>query len=148
MAKLNIPRTRDLLQRFEFNNLFVDELGWAQPSSRRPTAVEAVDESFFRVQIAELSGVVVFEIKASDGRIPDAKTRAAVHKETSRLHHENLLIFVDEKRTQSLWYWVKREEGKSHPREHWYFRLHRFPLWSSRRGLIFTLWRRCFAFPC
>jgi hypothetical protein len=121
MAKLNIPRTRDLLQRFDFKSVFIDELGWAQPTSRRPAAVEAADENFFRVQIAELSGVVVFEVTASDGRIPEAKTRAAIHKETSKLHHENLLIFVDEKRTQSLWYWVKREEGKSYPREHWYF---------------------------
>jgi hypothetical protein len=121
MAKLNIPRTRDLLQRFEFKSVFIDELGWGQPTSRRPVGVEAADESFLRVQIAELSGVVVFEVTASDGRIPDAKTRAAIHKETAKLHHENLLIFVDEKRTQSLWYWVKREEGKSYPREHWYF---------------------------
>jgi hypothetical protein len=121
MAKLNIPKTRDLLQGFDFKTVFIDELGWAQPTSRRPVGVEAADESFLRVQIAELSGVVVFEITASDGRIPDAKTRAAIHKETAKLYHENLLIFVDEKRTQSLWYWVKREDGKSYPREHWYF---------------------------
>lgn len=32
MAKLNIHRTRDLLQRFEFKSLFIDELPWEQPS--------------------------------------------------------------------------------------------------------------------
>jgi hypothetical protein len=121
MAKLDIPKTRDLLQRFDFKTLFIEELGWSQPVSRRPVPFEAAGESFLRAQIAELSGVVVFEVKASDGRIPHAKTRAAIHKQTSKLHHENLLIFVDGKRTQSLWYWVKREEGKSYPREHWYF---------------------------
>jgi Putative DNA-binding domain len=132
MTKLNIPRTRDLLQRFEFKNLFVDELGWAQPTSRRPAAIEAADESFLRVQIAELSGVVVFEITASGGRIPDAKTRAAIHKETAKLYHENLLIFVDERRTQSLWYWVKREDSKSYPREHSYFRAQPGDLFLSK----------------
>jgi hypothetical protein len=121
MSKLNIPRTRDLLQGFDFKSVFIDELGWAQPTSRRPVPFDAADERFLRAQIAELSGVVVFEVTTSDGRIPDAKTRAAIHKQTSKLHHENLLIFVDGKRTQSLWYWVKHEEGKSYPREHWYF---------------------------
>ena len=122
MSKLNIPKTRDLLQDFDFKTVFIEELGWSQPASRRPVAFDAADESFLRAQIAELSGVVVFEITASDGRIPDAKTRAAIHKETAKLYHENLLIFIDELRTQSLWYWVKREDGKSYPREHSYFR--------------------------
>ena len=45
--------------------------------------------------VAELSGAVVMEIEAHDGSIPDAKTRASVHKEVAKLHHENLLIFVD-----------------------------------------------------
>lgn len=122
MAKLNIPRTRDLLQGFDFKTVFIEELGWSQPASRRPVTFDAAEERFLRAQIAELSGVVVFEIKASDGRIPYAKTRSAIHRETAKLHYENLLIFVDEKRTQSLWYWVKREDGKSYPREHLYMR--------------------------
>jgi hypothetical protein len=121
MSKFDIPKTRDLLQRFQFSTLFIEELGWSQPASRRPITFEAANESFLRDQIAELSGVVVFEITTSDGRIPDSKTRTAIHKQISKLHHENLLIFIDHKRTQSLWYWVKREDGKSYPREHWYF---------------------------
>ncbi|MEO8392249.1 MAG: hypothetical protein ABI700_04575 [Chloroflexota bacterium] len=44
----------------------------------------------------------------------------------SRIAHENLLIFVDaqplDKRTQSLWYWVKREGAKQSPREHLYLK--------------------------
>ena len=44
----------------------------------------------------------MLEIESEPGPIPDAKTRAAVHKEISKLHHENLLIFVDSERAQSL----------------------------------------------
>jgi hypothetical protein len=80
------------------------------------------DLSFTRRQVSQLAGVVVFEVSAQDGQIPDAKTRAAVHKEISALHHENLLILLDERRTQSLWYWVKREEKRAIPREHLYVR--------------------------
>ena len=59
---------------------------------------------------------MVFEIVplgAQAGQMPDAKTRKAIYKQIQPLAHENLLLFVDheqlEQRTQSLWYWVKRE---------------------------------------
>lgn len=120
MAILNIARTRDLLQRFDFQSLFIEELGWSQPTSRQTSAWTHEGVSYERRQIAQLSGVVVFEIHAADGRMPDAKTRSALHKEISRHHHENLLIFLDQSCTQSLWYWVKREGTKSFPREHLY----------------------------
>ena len=50
----------------------------------------------------------------------DAKLRAAVHREVVKQFREHLLIFVDGAGTQSLWYWVKRHDGKSHPRDHLY----------------------------
>ncbi len=120
MGKLNVSRARDHLQKFDFKTLFIEELGWSQPSSRQPVDWPHNGTNVERRQIAQLSGVAVFEVTASDGRIPDAKTRAALHKEVSRLHHENLLIFLDRSRSQSLWYWVKREPNKSYPREHLY----------------------------
>src|SRR2546423_1081493 len=105
MAKLNIPRTRDLLQRFDFRARFIEELGWSQPTARKTVKWTHENIEFQRRQIAQLSGVVVFEITTSDGQIPNAKARTAIHKEISQLHHENLLIFLDDQRTQSLWYW-------------------------------------------
>src|SRR5882672_4433030 len=122
MAKLDVQKARDLLQAFDFGKLFVEELGWSQPTSRQWTYFGYKADEFQRKQIAQLSGVVVFEVTTSDGKIPDRKTLAAIHKEISKLHHENLLIFVDAQRTQSLWYWVKREDGKLRPREHLYVR--------------------------
>jgi hypothetical protein len=119
---LNLNQARDCLQGFEFSKLFIEELGWSQPTSRQATSMTCRDLPFTRRQVSQLAGVVVFEVSAQDGQIPDAKTRAAVHKEISALHHENLLIFLDERRTQSLWYWVKREEKRAIPREHLYVR--------------------------
>jgi hypothetical protein len=122
MATLNIPRTRELLQGFDFKPLFIEELGWSQPASRQPLSLEIDGVRFEYTQIAQLSGVVVFEVRSSDGRIPEAKARAAIHKEIARFHHENLLIFLDQERTQSLWYWTKRDNGKTYPRDHLYVR--------------------------
>lgn len=116
--KLDVGRTRDSLQRFDFQSVFIDELGWSNPASRRSAEIEAGGAAFTISRIAELSGVVVAEVTANDGAIPDAKLRAAVQKEVSKVHHENLLIFLDKDRTQSLWYWVKRDGTKTFPRDH------------------------------
>jgi hypothetical protein len=119
---IDTSRVRQHLNSFEFRNLFVEELGWSRPLDRQKASIEVGGNTFERAQIAQLSGVVVFELSAQDGAIPDAKTRRSIHTEISKSYHENLLIFVDRERTQSLWYWIKREGGKSYPREHLYMR--------------------------
>lgn len=133
---LNVIRTRDLLQSFDFGTLFIEELGWSNPSVKKPVEWETCEQTFKRRPIAELSGVCVFEISSSDGTIPSAKVRVTIHKEIEKLHHENLLIFVDVKRTQSLWYWVKRENGKKHPREHLYVKGQPGDLFISKIGAM------------
>jgi len=115
-------RVRQILQNFDFKTLFIEELGWSQPSTNKSVLFINNGSEFTRKQVAELSGVAVFEILSQDGKIPDSKTRAAVYKELSKIHHENLLIFLDINRSQSLWYWVKREKNKNYPRDHFYFR--------------------------
>ncbi|MGD0695602.1 MAG: ATP-binding protein [Terriglobia bacterium] len=137
---INFSRMRDCLQQFDFHRLFVEELGWSQPTSRQPVAMTVKGVSCVRRQISQLAGVAVFEVVADDGRIPDAKTRAAVHKEIAALHHENLLIFLDAARTQSLWYWVKRQDGKSLPRDHFYIKGQPGDLFLSKvGGIVFDI---------
>ncbi len=115
---LNFQRSRNLLHEFKFSQLFIEELGWSQPSARKAVAMEIEGETYYRTVISELSGVVVFEIATENGQIPSAKTRAAIQKQVAELALENLLIFLDQNRTQSLWYWVKRDGAKRYPREH------------------------------
>lgn len=107
---MNLSNARSLLQKFDFTRLFVEEPGWSKPSSAKivPMAVKGI--AFNRREVAQLSGVVVIEICSDDGAIPDAEGRSAIHKEIAKLHHENVLIFVDAKRSQSLWYWAKRQD--------------------------------------
>ncbi len=107
-----------LLEGFSFGEVFVRHLGWGHPTSAKPVTFRAGGVDFTRSAIAELSGVVVFEVTAANGAIPDAKQRLATHKVVSAHHHEHLLIFVDPGRTQSLWSWllrgVKRDEARTH----------------------------------
>lgn len=119
---LNLHTARERLQAFDFRTLFIDDLGWEPPVSRKSTSEIAKGVAYTCQPIAHLSGIGVFEILADDGGIPDAATRVAIHKQISARSFENLLIFVDRVRTQSLWVWVKREEGKSRPRTHLYIK--------------------------
>jgi hypothetical protein len=119
---LNFERVRERLDEFEFGRLFIEELGWSRPPAKDNLKVSAEDVSPTAKIIAHLGGVAVIEIVAADGDIPDAKTKATIHREISKLHHENLLIFVDAGRARSEWYWLKREKGKELPRSHPYVR--------------------------
>ncbi|MEI6646424.1 MAG: DNA methyltransferase [bacterium] len=115
---MNLKDARDCLKAFDFTRLFIEELGWSKPSSPKRVPMQIKDLDFLRREIAQLSGVAVIEITSEDGNIPDAATRAAIHKEIAKLHHENVLIFVDGKRSQSVLYWAKRQDKKIFPRSH------------------------------
>ncbi len=116
----DFEKSRQYLSEFAFGDLFREVLGWSNPPSRRVETMEIEEERFDRVMVAELSGVVVYEITAQ--RIPNEKIRHQIYQEIVKDSLENLLIFVDEQRTQSYWYWVKRDGKKTYPRHHTYFK--------------------------
>ncbi len=120
-------KVREYLQDFNFKTLFIEEMGWSVASPARPVPMTIDGTQYIRTPIAQMSGVMVYEIAPVDTKsekIPDSKIRAAIHKEIEGLSHENLLIFLDngKQRTQSLWYWVKRDGKKKSPREHLYLK--------------------------
>src|SRR3972149_4207395 len=133
---LDITKVRNLLQEFDFKSIFVEELGWSQPPQSKPAPLICDGTEYEVRQIAQLSGVVIFEIRQKDGKIPDAKKRAAVYKDIAKHHHENLLIFVDSIRSQSIWYWVKRENKKIYPRDHVYVKGQPGDLFLSKLGTM------------
>jgi hypothetical protein len=119
---LNFERVRQHLNQFAFGPLFIEELGWSLPPGKAVFRIEIEGASYEIKAVAQLGGVPVLEIRSPDGAIPDADRKRVVHCEVSKLHHENLLIFVDAERARSDWYWVRREEGRELPRSHEYLR--------------------------
>lgn len=119
---IRIGKVREFLQNFEFQKIFIEELGWSNPSSRDTKEIILKDTTFSLKEISQLSGVAVFQVATPSGAIPDKKDLPGLHKKISESHHENLLIFVNDAKTQSLWYWMKRENGKKIPRYHYYFK--------------------------
>lgn len=112
----NPDKALDCLYNFKLQDLFIQELGWANPIGRSVKSLEIDGRVYTQSQIARMSEVPIFEIAAPDGDIPPADVRNAIHKQISDRFTENLLIFVNQNRTRSLWYWVKREGGRSYPR--------------------------------
>ncbi|MEH2268420.1 MAG: DNA methyltransferase, partial [Nostoc sp.] len=133
---LNFQRTRDLLSKFKFSDLFIEELGWSQPSRQKPVTLKIDNKKYQYQKIAELSGVAIFEVTAADGKIPEAKVRDEIYKEINKLIAENLLIFITEERTRSLWYWVKREGSKTSVRDHLYVKGQPGDLFLSKLGSL------------
>lgn len=120
---LNVKKAKEHLSNFTFKKLFIEELGWSNPRNTQASKI-ILDKvgSFTKTLLAELSGVAVYEIRSENGLIPNAEERKEIHKEISKLSFENLLIFLDKEETQSLWYWMKREDKKQYVRDHLYIK--------------------------
>lgn len=134
---MNIERTRDLLQDFDFHALFI-ELGWSQPTARKVSAGETASIVYSRRMIAQLAGVAVFEVWADKG-LPDRTGR-----DVARDYRENLCIFLDRAKdaTQSIWAWANRAQGENSKsrrvlREHAYFRGQPADLFISKLQALF-----------
>ena len=140
MPKLHVEAARNALQNFEFKRLFIEELGWSNPANPRPVTQTMKEIAFTRAAIAELSGAVVFEITMPDGEIPDRKTRETLAKELQALHFEHVLIFVDARRSASVWFWLKKQDGKTLPRQHEFIKGQPGDLFISKiSALVFDL---------
>lgn len=123
--RLRTTEARQLLQSFDFTNLFVEELNWNNPAQTRTISVKDQNAAIWQVrEIAQLSGFRVFEVTpaAAATPLPDAETQAAIWKALDAHSIEKLVIFIDRARTQSLWYWRKREGTRFLPRRHPYLK--------------------------
>ncbi len=135
---LNIDTTRKHLQAFDFKTLFIEEIGWNKPTNKNAVAFKTIECNYYRTAISELSGAVVYEITSSEGKIPDAKERASISNLIQKINFEHILIFVDAQRTQSIWRWIKKQDKKSLPREHYFSRGQSGDLFISKLAGLFV----------
>jgi len=114
---LDTARVRGYLKGFDFESLFIEELGW----DRYTTSLDVeVDEQRFTLQaVAEKRGVVAFTCAV--GTIPPYATRRKIDGQVARSFREHFIIYVDGERTEQIWQWVRREIGRPlASREHRY----------------------------
>ena len=118
--QINRDRTHQLLRDFEFETLWIEELGWDR--HRQGLGVTIDETDYLLTAIAQKRGMVVFLCSTrTDGSIPDYAIRRKIQREVARSVHEHLIIYTDAAETTQIWQWVKREPGRpSACREHRY----------------------------
>ena len=118
---IDTKRVRECIKRFDFRSLFVEELGW-NICDNRPFDIEVDGSSFRLTPFAEQGGMVVYLGESLyDSNIPPANVRRAIEHKVMQQTHEHMIVFVDGKRSMSVWQWVKRQSGKATAfREHTY----------------------------
>lgn len=118
----DLKNLRQHLQKFEFDEV-MSILGWNRATGKQ--TIKVAEETFNLKPIARLGGVQVIEVTGGENpsALPLEQVRRKVSDEVLKIAREHVLVFVNEERNQSHWYWVKRglnEEGKNkaQPRTH------------------------------
>ena len=109
--RISRDRVSQFLKDFEFETLFVEELGWDRHSQALPIRVNETEYSL--TGVAEKRGMVAFSYVApSADAIPDHAARRKIERQVAKPVHEHLIIYTDDEKTAQVWQWVKREAGK------------------------------------
>ena len=109
--KVDKTKVRDYLNDFDFEGLFINEVGWGY-TNESPVHITISGYDYDLTPIADM-GLVVYECSPGlGGIIPDKTTCRKIEKELCKTKQENLIIFVNEERTQQLWFRVRRQLGK------------------------------------
>jgi len=119
---INKARVQELLQRFEFKRLFIEEIGWDNHDAVH--AVEVDGTTYILEAVAEKRGVQIFACKPnSAGEMPDYNTRMKIDTKLRKIAHEHLIIYYNAEKTQQRWQWVHREPGKAAANREWTYSL-------------------------
>ena len=115
---ISTPRTRHYLKSFDFEKLFIEELGWDRHSTRLPILVDG--HTYILQGFAEKRGVQIFICQSNaEDKTPNYATRLKIEKQVTKSAYEHLIIFIDNAQSIQIWQWVLRQPG--HParyREH------------------------------
>ena len=104
-------RARQLLNDFDLETLFTQELGWDRHSQTLPIQIN--DTEYLLTACAKKRGMVAFSYVApSTDAIPDHAMRGKIERQVARSVHEHLIIYADRSNTAQIWQWVKREPGR------------------------------------
>lgn len=109
---LSKSRIQQHLRNFNFRQLFSEELGWDNPPAAAAVLVDG--QRYALTAIAHKRGLVAYQCPAPlGGRIPAYTVPRKIDQQATKSAHEYLIIFTDPAQTTQIWYWVKREPGRT-----------------------------------
>jgi hypothetical protein len=123
---VNRDWVRTYLKQFDFESLFLEELGWDSVDLNMiPVGVEGAP--YQAEAIAQKRGMVVYHCQSEKGQsenggdIPDNSVRRKIDHQINSYSREHLIIYSDALQQEQVWQWVRREKGKPlAPREYRY----------------------------
>ena len=109
--RINPERVRQLLNDFDLETLFTQEIGWDHHSQTLPIQINEAEYAL--TACAEKRGMVAFHYVApSAAEIPEHATRRKIERQVARSVREHLIIYADSTNTTQIWQWVRREPGR------------------------------------
>ena len=98
----------NLVDRNDFRRLFIEHLGWENPTLR-PVTLSIEDNTYTLTQVAGFSGLRVWYCN----ELPPRRIQRLIDQELARESHERLVIFGND--THQEWRWPRRaENGGTH----------------------------------
>lgn len=97
----SMARIRDLLEKQNFTELLIEELGWDNPTSRQKIKIKMEDEElvFEVTPVATKKGMTIFHCPS----FPTRKEMAEIDREISRRALERMIIFTES--GSQMWRW-------------------------------------------
>src|SRR5215213_8770268 len=139
---ISAPRVRDQLKEFDFESVFIEELGWDYHPSSLPLEVTVDSDSYALDAVAEKRGMLLYLCPPGpNGEIPPYATRRKIERQVAKAAHEHIIIFTDDAKSTQVWQWVRREPGRPAAcREQTFYRDQRGdPLIQRLNSLAFDL---------
>ena len=110
LPRLSRETIRQLLDEFDLQPLFIEELGWDHCGV--DTTVTVADKTFALEAIAQKRGFVAYQCVSGRTRLPDYRTRQKIDRILAKASHEHLIVFTTTTHSAQCWQWVKRESGQ------------------------------------
>ena len=99
---LSTARVRKYLKDFDFEPLFIEELGWDRHAANLELTING--QQYPLRGFAEKRGVQVFECRAeTPNTVPDFKTQRKIETQLRRAAREHLVIYTDATKTKQVW---------------------------------------------
>ena len=106
-------RIRESLTQFDFESLFIEELGWDYPESEQPLDIEIDAETFSLEPVAQKRDFQVFVCtRGQEGELPRYALRKRIERRAAKTAYEHLIVYVDEGRSTQVWQWARQEPGR------------------------------------
>ncbi len=105
---INRRQIQRCLETRAFEDLFIDGLGWDQPSRDTPYPVQLKDTLYELNPVAEKKGFQAYHCPL----MPDSATRSLIESRLSRDVREHIIIFTDPQSKAQRWQWVRRIPGQ------------------------------------